>query len=182
MSRSPEAREWRDIWSVGGAAALSDLLSSCMATLLMSRPTRPAYFASPFITDFPLFDNRFGAYGVFFPEFADASEIRLTQFLARLATLTEVRIMTTRTKQSAEFVSNEFIRGSRVHVKFAAEITHEKGILAQDFYLEGSMNLTYKGVYINGEKVMYYASGSPNGNEKIARAYLEFDRKWQNLP
>jgi len=153
-----------------------------MATLLMSAPGRPTYFASPFITDFPLFDNRFGGYGVFFPEFADASEIRLTQFLARLSTLAEVRIMTTRTKQSTEFIANEFIHGSRVQVKFAPEITHEKGILAQNFYLEGSMNLTYKGAYINGEKVTYYASGTDKGRDKIARVYLEFDRKWHNLP
>ena len=38
-------------------------------------------------------------------------------------------------------------------IRMAGEDLHEKGLLTPDFYLEGSMNLTYSGVHINQEKV-----------------------------
>ena len=181
MHKLLQSRDWRDIWSSGGGVRSTELLASCMATLLMQRPSRPTYFASPFITDFVLFDNRFRGFAALFPEFADHAEIRFSQFLAQLSATCDVRLMTTAMKQSAEFLENQFITNSGVQVKLTPEVSHEKGILAQTFYLEGSMNLTHKGVYINGEKITYYVPATASGADKIARAYLEFDRRWQNL-
>ena len=43
------------------------------------------------------------------------------------------------------------------------------------------MNITFHGVHIRGEKITYHTASSDEGREKIARAYLEFDRYWRTL-
>jgi hypothetical protein len=143
------------------------------------------------MSDFALFDNRFGAYRSLFPALADNERIMFSDFLARLAIVgAEVRIITTRTDVSARFLETPTLREAiaatrtaigRVAARFADESYHEKGILAPSFYIEGSMNITRNGVLIRGEKVTYHTVGDTGRHPKIAAAYLEFDRRWRQL-
>lgn len=178
------ARSSRDVWSPGGGRQLRDLLSSALATLLLgSVGRRPAYFSSPWISDFALFENRFMEYSALFPDLEDANEIRLSAFLVRLAKLIPVRVLTTRREVSEAFISRLAESGSPgMSWRFAEPEYHEKGILAPAFYIEGSMNITFHGVNINGEKITYHAASNEAGAAKIATAYLEFDRRWERLP
>lgn len=133
------------------------------------------------MSDFELFSNEARNVASLFPALADQSKIRFKQFLIALSQSSDVRIITTESDSSLQFLDDEGLRTSRVEVRFATDTTHEKGILADTFYLEGSMNLTFKGAHINGEKVIYYATGTPNGKEKVSTAYIEFNRRWRNL-
>lgn len=174
-------QNWRDIWSYGSSNRLPDLISSALALLLVLPPTRPTYFASPYISDFDLFNNEARGFSSLVPTCADQSHVSFKQFLIRLSESSDVRIITTQSETTVRFFDDERLRASSVQVQFGPDTTHEKGILADSFYLEGSMNLTHMGARINGEKVTYYASGTKSGAEKIANAYIEFNRKWQNL-
>lgn len=134
------------------------------------------------MSDFALLDNRYGQMASLFPDFAEQGEIRFVEFLAQLARLRPVRIITTSTPSSRGLVSHSRLRPARgVEVRFAPAEYHEKGILAPGFYLEGSMNITYSGVYVRDEKVTLHAATDPEGARKVARAYLEFNRRWENL-
>lgn len=174
-------REWKDIWSYGSGTRLTDLLSSALALLLVVPPERPTYFASPYISDFELFNNEARNVASLFPALADQSKIRFKQFLIALSQVSDAWLITTESDSSLQFLDDEELRASEVQVRYAPDTAHEKGILADTFYLEGSMNLTFKGAHINGEKVTYYAGGTPNGEEKLSTAYIEFNRRWQNL-
>jgi hypothetical protein len=53
------------------------------------------------------------------------------------------------------------------------EDLHEKGLLADDFYLAGSMNLTYGGVELLEETVTFDTAA-----DVIAQARLVFYERW----
>lgn len=173
----------RDIWTHGGGWPLPDLLRSALSSLLLlGERDRPAYFASPWITDFDLFDNRFRDYAALFPRLAEQPWIRFSEYLQILSTKMDVRIVTTENARSAAFLANPNIRGApRIISRFGESKFHEKGILAPTFYIEGSMNITHHGVRVRGEKVVYHSSGGRGIPAKIAGAYLEFDRHWDAI-
>lgn len=172
----------RDIWSPGGGAVLADAIASVLAMLLLrSDDRRPVYFSSPWITDFPLYRNRFREYAALFPRLADEDEIWFSDYLVRLASEREVRVLTADNEYSKTFLRTPKLETSRLTAKLAEGPYHEKGILAPGVYIEGSMNITYRGVFINREKVTLHAAPDPTVLARIAAAYLEFDRHWENL-
>lgn len=174
----------RDIWSHGSGQRLRDLLASSLSTLLlMDKLEKPVYVSSPWISDFVLFDNRYKEFESLFPDLADQVDIRFSDYLTRLARQTQVRIITTKNETSAGFLER-FGHGPAspdLRYRFAGEEYHEKGLLAPSFYIEGSMNFTYSGVYVRGEKVTYHCMQGRDGAKKIVGAYLEFKRRWKVL-
>lgn len=172
----------RDIWSHGSGRQLPDLLGSAlMALLLRTDDSRPAYFCSPWMTNFTVVRNAFRDFEPLLPELADLEEIPFVDYLARLSRDRPVRIVTTGQPVSQDFAESSALRAPGIECRLAADSFHEKGILAPGLYLEGSMNLTHNGVYMNGEKVTYHAAGDAAGDERIAKAYLEFNRRWELL-
>jgi hypothetical protein len=171
----------RDIWSHSSGTALRELLASVLSNLLLQGPsTRAVYFSSPWMSDFPLLQNHFGEFAALFPDRPDQMQIRFTEFLARLAENRPVRVITVENSTSEAFTRTPLLQQcSGIEVRFAPETYHEKGVLAPDFYIEGSMNVTFSGVFIRDEKVSYFAERG--GSARIARAYLEFDRRWDGL-
>lgn len=172
----------RDVWSHAEGYQLRELISSALLTLLLvPSEGRSAYFSSPWMSDFVLFDNKFRQVGSLFPAIADNSEIRFAEFLRHLSAKMPVRIITTRTDTSTGFLRNLETSESRIECRFAQNDYHEKGILAPSFYIEGSMNITYSGLYVKGEKITYHVDSDRHGAEKISSAYLEFNRRWDIL-
>jgi len=173
----------RDIWSHGSGTQLPDLIFSCLATLLLApEGSKPIYFSSPWVSDFALLNNRFRQFSSLFPELDSRAEVRFGEFLATASLRMPVRIITVANDVSKNFVNTPVVRQApAIDVRFAPEEHHEKGILTPWFYVEGSMNVTYHGVYIRGEKITYHAANAREGREKIARAYLEYDRYWGSL-
>jgi hypothetical protein len=149
--------------------------------LLRSDDRRPVYFSSPWITDFPVLRNRFREYAALFPRLADEDEILFSDYLVRLASEREVRVLTADNEHSKAFLRNSKLVTRGLTAKLAEGPFHEKGILAPGVYIEGSMNITYRGVFINREKVTVHAAPDAAVLARIAAAYLEFDRHWENL-
>jgi hypothetical protein len=172
----------RDVWSHGSGRVIPELLASVLAmALLRLDDERPTYFASPWLSDFVVFRNDCDEFLAVAPELADGGQITFSRYLARLAKVREVRIITARTEASIAFAEILALRDPRIGLRFADDNLHEKGILGPGFYIEGSMNITYRGVYVNGEKITYHAAVDAEGTAKIARAYLEFARRWENI-
>lgn len=173
----------RDIWTHGGGWPLPDLLRSALASLLLlGRHNRPVYFASPWVTDFDLFDNRFRDYAALFPRLAEHPWIRFSDYVAQLSASFEVRLLTTDNDRSSAYMSTASLKAApRVSCRLGESKFHEKGILAPSFYIEGSMNITHHGVRVRGEKVVYHSAAGAGVPPKIAAAYLEFDRHWKTL-
>ena len=43
------------------------------------------------------------------------------------------------------------------------------------------MNITYSGVHMNKEKLLYHAGHDPDVAKRMSLAYLELERRWQQL-
>lgn len=184
MAFDPVIKETsRDIWSHGSGSELRDLLASSFCTLLLLEgETQPVYFSSPWMSDFVLFENRFHEFERLFPELDTSAEIKFSDYLVRLSRKLAVRIITTQSNASLSFLQRlKQIAGQNVQSRFVPDEYHEKGILAPSFYIEGSMNITYHGVYIRGEKITYHHAQNSHSARKIAGAYLEYNRRWANL-
>ena len=174
----------RDVWSHGSGRQLEDLLASTLLTLMLpSSDSRAAYFASPWMSDFVLFRNAFRQVVAVFPAWGEREEIWFSDYLLALGTRRTVRLITTHTQTSEAFASQLRARSgeraqSVIAIRFAPNEAHEKGILAPSFYISGSMNITHSGVYVKGEKLTYHASAELGEDDRITRAYHEFDRQW----
>ena len=151
-----------DLWSNATNLELRQLFRSAMTTLLfLDSPSRPIYICSPWISDFVVFENRFGEFSQLVPGLEERSVINLSDCLRQLARLHEVR--------------------NGVNYFLANDDLHEKGFLTPIFYFEGSMNITYSGVHINKEKLLYHAGGDPEVAKRMSLAYLELERRWKQL-
>jgi hypothetical protein len=172
----------RDLWTQGRQAEIQGLLRSLLSALaLLPADSEPLYISSPWVTDFPLFANRQGEYSALLPEFEEG-EILFSTYLAQLSRRRPVRIVTVDNPASRCFVEGLAIRTSEgIEVRFAGASHHEKGMLGPYFYIEGSMNITFHGVYLRSEKITCHSHDSADGRAKIAQAYLEFNRLWNNL-
>lgn len=168
-----------DLWSNAANLELRQLFRSAMASLLLlDTKTRPIYVCSPWISDFTVFENRFGEFDHLVPCVEERSSIRLSDCLRHLSSLHEVRIISRRTEVTLTFLANPRLAADSVRSVLADDDLHEKGFLTPIFYFEGSMNITYSGVHINREKLLYHAGSDPEVTRRISLAYLELDRRW----
>lgn len=173
----------RDIWSRSGGLQIRDLLASLLTSRLLAGSTElPLYVCSPYLTDFPLLDNAFGQFVPLFrkrPEFAEKAEILFSETLIELSDRMPVRIIALPGDHAAAFLRRTVRSETRVSGRYASELYHEKGLLCAAFYVEGSMNFTYSGVYRRDEKITAHTPDTPEGRQKIAAAELEFQRLWK---
>lgn len=171
-----------DLWSNSANLELRHLFRSAIASLLLlDAPSRPIYVCSPWISDFTVFENRFGEFGHLLPGTEERSSIRLSDCLRQLARIHEVRVISRRTDVTQAFLSNPRLAEDGVRSVLAEDDLHEKGFLTPLFYLEGSMNITYSGVHINKEKLLYHAGTDGDVARRMSLAYLELDRRWLHL-
>lgn len=171
-----------DLWSNAANLELRLLFRSAMASLLLlDTRTQPIYVCSPWISDFTVFENRFGEFDHLVPCVEERSSIRLSDCLCQLSSLHEVRIISRRTEVTLTFLANPRLAANGVQAALADDELHEKGFLAPIFYFEGSMNITYSGVHINQEKLLYHAGSDAEVNRRMSLAYLELDRRWTRL-
>jgi hypothetical protein len=176
----------RDIWSKGGGEKMQDLLGSLLVTILLGdEKNSPLYLCSPYISDFRLLDNSFSQFGALFTdcaEIAEKSQILFSDVLLEISRRRPVRIVTTQHASSMGFSERVLApNATNLSVRWAADIYHEKGLLCEEFYIEGSMNFTYSGVCIRDEKVSCHDGEDKEGRRKIDAAFLEFNRLWSNL-
>jgi hypothetical protein len=173
----------RSVWANSQSLELPDLVRTIFAlTLLAPDASRASYFCSPWMSDFPVFDNAFDEFSALFPDLAAQRQIWFSEFLIQLASVTTVRVVTTRSDTSRTFLANSKLSQQHgIEVRLADDMLHEKGILLPRFYLEGSMNITFMGIRIRQEKLVLHADRSASGTAAISNAYLEFNRRWDGL-
>jgi hypothetical protein len=174
----------RDIWSRAGSLQVRDLLASLLsARLLAEAASDPLYVCSPYLTDFPVFDNAFGQFQPLFrhrPEFGERAQILFSQALAELASRMPVRLIGVPGEYADAFLRAAVrLDAPNISGRYASDLYHEKGLLCAAFYLEGSMNFTFSGVYHRDEKITAHTPDTAAGQQKIAAATLEFNRLWE---
>ena len=97
-----------DIWSNAASTQLRSLLSSALAcSLVRSNWTsdRCVYICSPWVSDFPVFDNRYRQFDDLVPEARGKSRIRFSDVIKQIAQGTPVRIISKDTEATRQFLA-----------------------------------------------------------------------------
>ncbi|MFN9370313.1 MAG: phospholipase D-like domain-containing protein DpdK [Planctomycetaceae bacterium] len=153
-------------------AEIRELLEALFAAELLS-PSRCLWLVSPWVTDLDLLDNRSGAWSAMDPQWGPR-QLRLAELLGRLLEMgVHVVIATRPDAHNEQFLRKlgDRVRSSgtesllRVHRK---STLHHKGFLGDDFYLSGSMNLTYNGVEILDEGITFETDRDATESARIA--------------
>jgi phosphatidylserine/phosphatidylglycerophosphate/cardiolipin synthase-like enzyme len=139
-------------------------------------PSQCLWLVSPWISDIPIIDNTANTFLSLEPSWS-RSRIRLSQVLATLAEQgTTIHIATRPDSHNRAFIDQLKTRISNmdVAVRFhVQEELHAKGILADGYYLAGSMNFTHNGITVN-EEALNYVTDPP----VIAEQQVIFQNRW----
>jgi hypothetical protein len=164
-----------------GREALTDLIHSVLSlNQLTQQGSEPIYIVSPWISNFPLFKNLAGQFTDLFSGMEKQVEVSFITFLTELSKKQPVRIITTKQPASLEF-NNQIQDKEGIVLRFTDIKEHQKGLLTKNSYIKGSMNWTYSGVYLNGEKIDFRTTNSVGGRKSIADQYLTLNNIWDSI-
>lgn len=134
------------------------LLASLFAAELIA-PSKCLWLISPWISDVPIVDNSANS----FDQLRDRGSrpIRLSEVLVELAQMgTTVVVGTTNASTNASFLSR--VRTSFLETGVSSRLLvdidprnelHEKAITGNDFVVNGSMNITFNGIFVREELI-----------------------------
>ena len=139
---------------------IRELLQMMFLGELLAPGGQRAWLVSPWISNIVLFDNRAGGFGTINPEWGNR-EIRLIEVMTDLmARGTTLGIATSLDSHNDPLIdaltmaADEGGLGDRLCIVRRQHL-HIKGVLLKRGLLTGSMNLTYNGLELNDEMVVY---------------------------
>jgi hypothetical protein len=126
-----------------------------VAELLM--PSEAVWLVSPWISDIDILDNRSGQFSALVPTWG-LRRVRLSEVFAAILDRSRVHIVARPESHNDSFLQKmRDLSAASSNPKnlqvVQRETLHTKGLLGQDYFLSGSMNLTYNGVEVNHEGV-----------------------------
>lgn len=159
-------------------AEIRELLEGIFVAELLV-PSDTIWLVSPWITDIDILDNRCGQFSSLVPTWG-LRRIRLSEIFAYIMDQSIVHIVARPDPHNDSFLQKmrDLSKASdspgnlRVVIR---DTLHLKGLLGQDYYLSGSMNLTYNGVEVNHEGISL--DRSP---EAIAEARIHFQENYES--
>jgi len=146
----------RDLHGPDQARAVRDLFQTLFSAELIS-PSTNLWLFFAWISDVEILDNSARRFSALEPDWP-AGPIRLSQVLrALLARGTHVRLVIREHGHNEYFISRlqllKELFGDQL--KWVVERDfHAKGLLGDDYFLSGSMNLTLSGISVNGEHLI----------------------------
>lgn len=152
-----------------------ELLQMMILGELMSPGGQRAWLVSPWISNVVLFDNRAGGFNAVNPEWG-AREVRLIEVaLYLMGRGTSLGVATNFDEHNSAFLDSLAAGAEEAGLRDRLQIVqrqhlHVKGILLKRGLLTGSMNLTYRGLELNDETVVY-----DTAPQTIAEARLNFE-------
>ncbi len=159
-------------------AEIRELLEGIFVAELLV-PSDTIWLVSPWITDIDILDNRCGQFSSLVPTWG-LRRIRLSEIFAQIMDQSIIHIVARPDPHNDSFLQKmrDLSKASdtpgnlRVAIR---EPINLKGLLGQDYYLSGSMNLTYNGVEVNHEGISL--DRSP---EAIAEARIHFQENYES--
>lgn len=154
-----------------GSLELAHVLSSLLALELVA-PSERLFIMSPWMSNTPLLDNRYGQLRGLLPDLP-WERMRLAQIIDLLAERGARIYILCRPGLSEDFAR---LVKTDLRVSFCfLKSLHEKGLVSDHFYLRGSMNFTYSGININDEHLELTTD-----KQAIAAAQIEAEARWRH--
>ena len=164
----------RQIYKQAASQEVKDLLQTIFVAELLS-PSSRLWIISPWISDIPVIDNRDNSFIHLEPAWTQ-TEIRISEVLNRLSLLGSSVVIACRpddhNRELLERLRSGRVEGDQIRICVAEEL-HAKGILGDGYYLSGSMNITYNGISVNEESLLYSTD-----EEQVAEKRIELVARW----
>ncbi len=146
----------RDLIGPAQSASIIELIQSTLALELL-QPSKTLWLGSAWISDIPILNNQAFQFSSLEPDWS-AEMIPLSSVLLSIAKRgTKLIIITRENDDNANFIQK--IQSSSLYNKNIILVLrdefHEKGLLADDYEIFGTMNFTYKGITTNDERITY---------------------------
>lgn len=146
----------RDLIGPAQSASIVELIQSTLSLELI-HPSKTLWFGSAWISDIPILNNRAFQFSSIEPDWP-AEMISLSTVLLSIARRgTRIIIITRENEENAHFIQK--IKSSEMYnlniTIVLRDEFHEKGLLAEDYEIFGTMNFTYKGITTNDERITY---------------------------
>jgi phosphatidylserine/phosphatidylglycerophosphate/cardiolipin synthase-like enzyme len=159
----------RDIFGPGQTQALRDVIQSILVAELLS-PSKEIWLFFAWLSDVEVVDNTARQFGSICPDWP-AAQIRLSQVLETLLSRgSHINIVLRKTAHNDAIVSQLL----RLRQQYGANVRwcqretfHDKGILGDDYLLDGSMNLTYNGISTNDEHVWLHRDPASIASRRV---------------
>ncbi|QTH15058.1 hypothetical protein C4C32_03885 [Pseudomonas corrugata] len=167
--------EQRQIFLHGplGRRQFREVLSTMLASLLINPDE--IWLVSPWLSDFPLLDNRSGQWNSLEPKWGSRT-VSFSELLARAVTGGCALRIATRDVDSSRY----FVRGLENRLGdnqdfhyLISDTLHSKGFLTRSGFLKGSLNYTFSGTQRNDEHVTLTQDA-----QVISDAFLEFKKHY----
>jgi phosphatidylserine/phosphatidylglycerophosphate/cardiolipin synthase-like enzyme len=167
---------------------IKELLQMIFAAELLKASERQIWIVSPWLSNVEIFDNRSGYFAEINPDWPCAS-IRLVDVLVELLKQgSEVNIVVDseeakneNNRHNDKFFNTIKLRthreglGSKITLRKSDNL-HTKGFLFDSGFLSGSMNMTFNGLEVLDEYIVYDRSKDAISQARLAfEAYLEVD-------
>jgi hypothetical protein len=161
---------------------IRELLQLMLLGELLAPGGERAWLVSPWISNILLFDNRAGGFGSVNPEWGNR-EVRLVEVAVNLiARGTPLGIATGFDVHNDAFITT--VREAAEEAGLSDQLLvvqrqrlHTKGVLLNRGLLTGSMNLTYNGLELNDEMVVYDTNAKTLAEARLNfESYIEVDR------
>ena len=145
----------RDLETPVDPESVRGLVSSLLVAELIA-PSSRFWLMSAWVSDIAILDNRNRQYRVFAPQWS-AREIPLSDVLCAIVERGGKVVVIVRDEPHNEsFIAkmrDSFEKSASLDV-IVAQNFHQKGMVGDDFVLEGSMNFTYYGFTLNDEHLV----------------------------
>jgi len=166
----------RDIHGPAQSRAIRDVLQNLFAAELL-KPSKPLWLCFAWVTDLQLLDNSARQFSLLQPDWP-AAPIRLSKVLhALLSRGGQINVVIREHEHNAAFIAML----ERLRTEHGAAIRwvvgdnfHAKGLLGDNYFLNGSMNLTVNGVSVNEEHIVLRLDPA-----LLAQQRLEFAERWE---
>lgn len=153
---------------LGNSREIIDLMQSIFVSELLS-PSRCLWIVSPWISDIPLIDNRSNQFLTLEPNWA-RKKVVFSEVLAHLLQRgTTIHIATKPDAKNRTFlqaIQERSLGAEKLEIHLSAAL-HSKGILGDDFYLSGSMNITFNGIEFADESVQFHVDPEVVSGKRI---------------
>jgi phosphatidylserine/phosphatidylglycerophosphate/cardiolipin synthase-like enzyme len=161
------------------AVTSQNLIRELLQLMLLGELIAPGgervWFVSPWISNVPILDNRAAGFSAVNPEWG-AREIRLVEVAVELmARGCPVGVATSLDEHNVAFADKLIEAAADVGLSEKLSIVkrqnlHTKGILLRRGLLTGSMNITFRGLQLNDEAVIYDTTP-----QSLAQARISFE-------
>jgi PLD-like domain len=168
----------RDLHGPAQSRAVRDLFQSLFVGELIN-PSPKIWLFFAWISDIEIIDNSAREFAALEPDWP-AAPIRLSRVLASLLSRgANLRLIIREHGHNDYFIQRlQTLKGRYGElIKWTIEKDfHAKGLLGADYFLSGSMNLTFSGISINGEHLVLRTDPAA-----VAEQAVELDHQWENL-